>query len=491
MMLGFHLAETTNMKNTTLFTSDSNNQYLYADRAIYYVSPALAERLNKEAGYGEDDYYIRKLRFLRDHSAQQSEQHSFTTRIEPDTIKNHLGNLRQFLIEVTDDCNLACEYCGYRELYTNYDARSHKQQSFERVRQFVDFLAGLWKSHHNLSYNNTVIIGFYGGEPLMNMNLIKRTIEYIEGLKLEHILFKYNMTTNAMLLHKHIDYLQAKRFNILISLDGNKAHHSYRVTKGGENSFDQVFANVKKAQEQYPDFFDEYVNFNAVLHNRNSFKEVHDFILEAFSKPPRVSELSTYGVDEDKMQEFSDMFQSRLDSARQQDIERDLADTESLMGDPEVSQFNNFLDSFIGNTYDDLGKLLYPVRSQTYLPTGTCQPFQRKMFLTVNGKMLPCEKVGQERPIGHVTDQSVEVNFEAISDFYSDLYFKVLGQCEKCFQWNNCGQCIFLLKEKQDKLACFGFMTKDNAGSFLSKNTSLAEGNPFLHTKLVEEIIKD
>lgn len=120
--------------------------------------------------------------------------------------KIKLANLRQLLFEVTDGCNLKCHYCGYGELYNNYDKRTSSKLSFEKVKMTVDYMVELWKSPYNTSYNNVVDISFYGGEPLLNMDLIKKTISYLEENRIEGLDFTYRMTTNAFFLDLYMDF---------------------------------------------------------------------------------------------------------------------------------------------------------------------------------------------------------------------------------------------------------------------------------------------
>ena len=188
--------------------------------------------------------------------------------------KIKLANLRQLLFEVTDGCNLKCHYCGYGELYNNYDKRTSSKLSFEKVKMTVDYMVELWKSPYNTSYNNVVDISFYGGEPLLNMDLIKKTISYLEENRIEGLDFTYRMTTNAFFLDLYMDFLVEKGFNLLISLDGNEYHDSYRLTKGGKSSFKKVYRNASLLKERYPYFFEEHVEFNAVLHDRNDYEEL-------------------------------------------------------------------------------------------------------------------------------------------------------------------------------------------------------------------------
>jgi uncharacterized protein len=150
--------------------------------------------------------------------------------------------------------------------------------------------------------------------------------------------------------------------------------------------------------------------------------------------------------------------------------------------------FNFFIDTYIGNTYHSLSDL-FDEQESDYYPTGTCLPFQKKLFLTVNGKILPCERIGQKRPLGFIENGRVAIDFNDISKIYADCYLKILKDCKKCFTWNNCGQCMFLIKEKNNTISCNVRCSNKNAKSYLSRNMTTAEKHPFLHTKLITELI--
>ena len=122
-------------------------------------------------------------------------------------------------------------------------------------------------------------------------------------------------------------------------------------------------------------------------------------------------------------------------------------------------------------------------------PTGTCLPFQKKMFLTVNGKILPCEKVGQEYPLGHVDSNSIHIDYKSISEIYSKLYSELIKSCEKCFTWHNCGQCVFVLKGQEKSMACNTICSANRAYKYLSTNITTAEKYPFIYKKLIDELV--
>jgi len=155
-------------------------------------------------------------------------------------IEKQLANVRHILFEVTDSCNLKCTYCGYGDIYGNHDQRLESNFPLESAKLFLDYMISHLKSKNNDSIYYNVIISFYGGEPLLNISFIKEIVYYIESINVSNLNFIYNITTNALLLNRYMDFLTKKKFRILISLDGNKFNNSYRVNHSGENSFDRV-----------------------------------------------------------------------------------------------------------------------------------------------------------------------------------------------------------------------------------------------------------
>lgn len=88
-----------------------------------------------------------------------------------------------------------------------------ENQSFDKVKHVLDYLFDIWANTSSMSAKRTVTIGFYGGEPLMNIELIKQTVKYVSEHTFPHIEFQYNMTTNAMLLGKCQDFLNSTKYD--------------------------------------------------------------------------------------------------------------------------------------------------------------------------------------------------------------------------------------------------------------------------------------
>ncbi len=122
-----------------------------------------------------------------------------------------------FTLCLTHDCNLRCSYC--------YAGRKFKKRmSWKTARRAVDFAV-----EHTLEQGPPYEIqfGFFGGEPMLEWDLVKRATEYTESLAREHgITLKKTLTTNATLLQQeHADYLSAHDFYVGLSIDGNRQMH--------------------------------------------------------------------------------------------------------------------------------------------------------------------------------------------------------------------------------------------------------------------------
>ena len=172
--------------------------------------------------------------------------------------------IRDVILQVTQNCNLRCGYCTYGG---NYKNRTHslKTMNFELAKKAIDF--GVERSQESSDF----VVSFYGGEPLLAFNLIKKCVAYakenIQGKELH-----FNMTTNGTLLTTEImDFLVENRFQLLISLDGDKeSHDANRVFKSGKGSFDLIMQNVRNFKARHPSYVAEHVQFNTVINPKTN-----------------------------------------------------------------------------------------------------------------------------------------------------------------------------------------------------------------------------
>ena len=413
--------------------------------------------------------------------------------ITSEDVRRSLSNSPQLTFEITDACNLKCEYCGYGKFYSDYDERKSTRLSPQRAKVLLDYLSSLWKSELNVSHNQNVYISFYGGEPLMNVPFIKEIISYIEELDCPSRSFTFNMTTNGILLDRYIDYLVEKDVQLLISLDGDRYNTSYRVDHRGVNAFDRIVKNVDLVRARYPDYFEKSVNFNAVLHNRNSVESIYEFFQAQYGKVPSIGELNNSGIRPEMREEFNRTYQSSTESLMQSEhyseIERGM-----FLKSPTYHSATLFLMQYSEHAYRDYNELLFGKAKQDEeltIPTGTCLPFSKKIFVTVNGKILPCERIGHQFALGHVDDLGVHLDFEAIADRYNGYYRKMKPQCSACHNRKACSQCVFNLGGIDGPKAprCLGFMSKQDVEHYRGAQLQFFQENPEAYHKIMTEVI--
>ena len=147
--------------------------------------------------------------------------------------------LTNVVLQVANDCNLHCKYCyGDGGSY----GRKRELMDFETAQKGIDYLV----THRG--ERKYLRVTFFGGEPLLNFDLIKRVIAYCCQIeKQEGIKFSYNMTTNGTIISDEIlEYIQKYRFSLLISMDGGKSTQDcYRCYADGKGSFDTILQNLK------------------------------------------------------------------------------------------------------------------------------------------------------------------------------------------------------------------------------------------------------
>lgn len=148
--------------------------------------------------------------------------------------------IKALCLHVAHTCNLNCEYCFAAQ------GKYHGERalmSFEVGKRALDFLVENSGTRHNLE------VDFFGGEPLMNFDVVKRLVEYarsIENEKGKH--FRFTLTTNGMLIDDDvIDFANREMDNVVLSLDGRReVNDRFRKTAGGQGSFDVIVPKFQK-----------------------------------------------------------------------------------------------------------------------------------------------------------------------------------------------------------------------------------------------------
>lgn len=413
--------------------------------------------------------------------------HSLSGRITPDDIYIQLANIKHIGFEVTDACNLKCAYCTYGEFYNDYDDRTSKQIDISKAKLLIEFLIEKLHTPANNSQRNEVFISFYGGEPLLNINFIKEIVSYTQQMQDSRIKFHYMMTTNAIYLKKYFLFLFQYDFMITVSLDGSKENNAYRKFPNGKSSFEIVYKNIKYIQNNYPEYFKKKIHFNTVMHNLNNKEEVFSFFYHEFAKTPNFSGVNPTGVKPELENKFDNLVrQKSFTKDKKTDAEmEDILDLDSDL--PKLLQ--DFIFQYSGNIYDNYNELLAKKEEINHLPTATCIPFSKRIFMTVNNKIFPCERIGHQFSLGEVTDQEVKIDCEKIAKKYNDYYDSLRTQCKKCYYKKHCKQCMFSIQHLGQNPICDKAADRRMFNQYLQKNMEILAGQPELYKRIMEEII--
>ncbi len=169
----------------------------------------------------------------------------------PDTFAPMAGKLKErsagvvkaLCLHVAHTCNLNCSYCFASQGKYHGD---RAVMSFEVGKQALDFLIANSGTRRNLE------VDFFGGEPLMNFDVVKQLVAYARSVEKQHNKnFRFTLTTNGMLINDDvIDFANRECSNVVLSLDGRKeVHDRYRVDYAGKGSWDQIVPKFQKMVE--------------------------------------------------------------------------------------------------------------------------------------------------------------------------------------------------------------------------------------------------
>jgi len=443
-----------------------------------------------EVSKKEIDYYYRKYLFLKEKNLLLSENPNPNIDLDlvPEMIQKSLANTRQVTLEVTDSCNLMCEYCGYGKFYSNYEKRENQNLSLSNVKGTLIYLSQLWNSSLNDSRESNIFISFYGGEPLLNFPLIEKSVSFAESLPLSNNRFLFSMTTNGILLNKYMDFLVKKNFHLLISLDGDESASAYRKLKNGHPAFKIITGNIEALKDKYPSYFREKVNFNAVLHNKNSVPEIYNYFKRTYDKLPRIAPLNTTGIKPDMQEEFWKTYAS-FDESLLSPQEYSTLENDLFIILPNIQELSNFIHSYTPTCYKDYNDLLYRNSDATRIPTGTCIPFSKKVFISVKGKILPCERIGHEYALAEIKDGAINIDFDDIAARYNHWFHLLEDQCQKCYRSYNCSQCIFQLNDLNTHPKCNGFSSYISYSKYLKRHLDKLEKNPKIYTRIYNKVV--
>lgn len=154
------------------------------------------------------------------------------------------GVVKALCLHIAHTCNLNCSYCFASQGKFNGE---RGLMSFEVGKRALDFLIENSGTRHNLE------VDFFGGEPLMNFQVVKDLVAYARSIEKDaNKNFRFTLTTNGVLVDDDvIDFANREMSNVVLSLDGRKeVHDRFRVDYNGNGSFDKIVPKFQRFVEK-------------------------------------------------------------------------------------------------------------------------------------------------------------------------------------------------------------------------------------------------
>ncbi len=222
--------------------SFDNDYYLYdvASGSLHKCDALTCQVINKLQGLpydfgGVEQSVIEEI----ENEIKELKENGVLMQEDTPVIPTKSEHVKALCLHICHDCNLRCKYC----FAGTGDYKGHREFMSEEVAlKAIDFLI------ENSGNRKILETDFFGGEPLMNFDVVKKTVEYANKRASElGKKFLFTMTTNGVLLRGEIaDWLNENMENVVLSLDGRQeVHDDVRKTVNGKGSFEVVIQNFK------------------------------------------------------------------------------------------------------------------------------------------------------------------------------------------------------------------------------------------------------
>lgn len=331
---------------------------------------------------------------------------------------------KTLMLEITEQCNLRCTYCVYDESYSSNRDHGFSSISEDTAKNAIDNF--ILRAGGSDAY-----IVFYGGEPLLEFEMIKELTEYAKNIAQNKIHF--SLTTNAtQLTNEKIDFLIMNDFLITISIDGNQAiHDKYRLTSNGHGTFEKIMNNIGSIKTKNKTFFHEKININCVINKIDDISDLNQFFdNESFNlqnirfshQIQKNSELNTQIVQKFTKEHVLSLIRN-----------------EKFKKSPVEYQYFS----------PTIRKIIYrDIKEESYQASPKCTPFSNRTFVRTNGKVQFCERIEN---VG-ISESDPKILVETARLFQQQYYEFVKNDCENCFAFNFCEMCYasFVQNNKLD-----------------------------------------
>lgn len=364
----------------------------------------VAELINQ--GWSYDDIKelkpnISKTLYLKLYSNLHTDGNSLNTPLKMD-------KLERLVINISNECNMCCKYCYANN--GNYQSES-RLMSVDTLRRTLDVMYGL--------YPEIELIQLFGGEPMLNTEVLKEACLYIEKHKKSS---EIGMVSNGTIVTDElIELIQNYNFHITISIDTEQIHDKLRMFKGGRGSFDIIRKNIDRLRRETKEPYMLEVTYTK-LHEDHGIK-INDVIRELNQTFPGIPVHMVCVSSNDPKYRINDS---------------------TAFVTSVVEEFENItsLDMIKSSAVD---RYLAPFKRQS-LCHHFCHAGYDSISISSEGDIYPCSAFidKEEFYIANIYDKEEELSgiLNQMRRSYYDIKRNEEGKCKDCFAKTLCSGCL-------------------------------------------------
>ena len=354
-----------------------------------------------------------------------------------DYYKEENIQIQQLIIELTGKCNLRCKYCIYNDYYDGNRNFNTNNITFDIAKKAIDYA---YKHRHNDRFSIT----FYGGEPLINFDVMRQCIDYsLENLTECELGFSF--TTNLTLMTEDIaEYLgKVPNLSIVLSMDGPaNIHNMARVYANNKPTFDDAYKGLKHIAKAAKKYGNITLTFNSVLmppYTEERFDQISDFFASMDFLPENVNVQASYPsqgtVPESYYLEIKEKGYDLNAPANWFQWAENKSKGKDFLDD-RLNLYTNVLEASLTKIHN---RVVFEKPIGTSYFNGCCIPGQRRLYVCTDGTYKVCERVGNSPAIGNV-DQGINPNL--IKKCYlKDYEQQSIKDCSQCWALRLCDIC--------------------------------------------------
>lgn len=346
------------------------------------------------------------------------DESDYVWRFNPLHQFNTMPEIDMFIIGITEQCNLRCTYCCYSGDYVNNRTHSEHTLTGKDIDDIYDFIEQTIRKRH-------LRVVFYGGEPLLQYELIQYAITRGRNRWNNNIVF--SISTNGVLLtYDKIKWLSANQVELVISIDGTESfHNKHRIDVSGKGSYEKVCKALCYIKEAYP----QYISYVSLQITLASFNDIIP-IAKEWNKD---SLLNCFSIS--NIHGLSPNFKNGVKSINYEEVQQlylHILDSYERHQDWKVLKV--FLNECLAYWKDR------PIVDAGYsVPMATCMPLNTKVYIDARMQIGICEKVSDKYRIGNIKNG---IDWKRANEIVEEYYRKRVERCRYCPAIRMCEMCL-------------------------------------------------